>query len=249
MIPILMYHQIGEPNPKGTPYRGLTVHPSDFRRQMFWLRRLGYRGLSMHQLMPYVRGEKSGKVVGITFDDGYRNVLENAVPILEETGFSATNYFVVRQLGGGNVWDAPDGVPHSDLMTVAEMRAWVAAGHEAGSHTLNHPFLTKLSPELAANEIRDSKTELEQLLGLPVEAFCYPYGGESPAVRQIVREAGYDSATTTERGLVRPGEDPYGLPRIAIMRSANIFRFLQKCLTQLEDRRRSKADRARAGAD
>src|SRR5690606_13014307 len=100
MIPILTYHQIGEPNPGGTPYRGLTVHPRDLRRQMFWLRRLGYRGLSMHQLMPYVSGEKSGKVVGITFDDGYRNVLENALPILEETGFSATNYFVVRQFGG-----------------------------------------------------------------------------------------------------------------------------------------------------
>ena len=46
-IPILMYHQIGEPNPKGTPFRGLTVHPDDFARQMRWMRFLGYRGLSM----------------------------------------------------------------------------------------------------------------------------------------------------------------------------------------------------------
>ncbi len=52
MIPILMYHQIGEPGPRGTPYRGLTVHPRDFRRQMLWLRRLGYRGLSMARLGP-----------------------------------------------------------------------------------------------------------------------------------------------------------------------------------------------------
>lgn len=241
MIPILMYHQIGEPNPRGTPYRGLTVHPHDFRRQMLWLRRLGYRGLSMRQLMPYVLGEKSGKVVGITFDDGYRNVLHNALPVLEETGFSATNYFVVRQLGGANVWDAPEGVPHSALMTVDEMRAWVAAGHEAGSHTLNHPVLPRLSPQLAANEIRDSRAELQQLLDVPVEAFCYPYGAESPALREVVRNAGYRNATTTERGLVRPGEDVYGLPRIAVMRSTNIFRFLQKCMTRLEERRRGRA--------
>lgn len=246
MIPILMYHQIGEPNPKGTLYRGLTVHPRDFRRQMFWLRRFGYRGLSMRQLMPYVRGEKSGKVIGITFDDGYRNVLHNAVPVLEETGFSATNYFVVRQLGGGNVWDADEGVPHSDLMTVDEMRTWTAAGHEVGSHTLNHSFLSKLSPELAANEIRGSKTELERLLGSPVEAFCYPYGGESQALRRMVHEAGYSNATTTERGLVRSDEDVYGLPRIAVMRSTNIFRFLQKCMTPLEDRRRARDQRKRA---
>ena len=60
-IPILMYHQIGEPNPKGTPFRGLTVHPSDFTRQMRWMRRLGYRGLSMRDVMPYVRGERQGR--------------------------------------------------------------------------------------------------------------------------------------------------------------------------------------------
>ncbi len=50
-----MYHQIGEPNPKGTPFRGLTVHPDDFARQMRWMRFLGYRGLSMRDVMPYVR--------------------------------------------------------------------------------------------------------------------------------------------------------------------------------------------------
>src|SRR5690606_39848854 len=78
MIPILMYHQVGQPGSKGAPYRGLTVHPADFRRQMTWLRRLGYRGLSMRDLMPYLRGEQQGKVVGITFDDGYRNVARSA---------------------------------------------------------------------------------------------------------------------------------------------------------------------------
>jgi len=64
MIPILMYHQVGVPAPKGSPYRGLTVHPTDFRRQMTWLKRLGYRGLSMAQLMPYLRGEKAGQGCG-----------------------------------------------------------------------------------------------------------------------------------------------------------------------------------------
>ena len=98
MIPILMYHQIGVPAPKGSPYRGLTVHPTDFRRQMTWLKRLGYRGLSMAQLMPYLRGEKQGKVVGISFDDGYRNVFQNAMPVLDELGFTATNYIVARHL-------------------------------------------------------------------------------------------------------------------------------------------------------
>lgn len=238
MIPILMYHQIAQPSPRGTPYRGLTVDPAKFRRQMIWLRRLGYRGLAMRDLLPYVRGERQGRVFGITFDDGYRNVLENALPVLCDLGFTATNYIVAGQMGGGNVWDYDDGVPHADLMTGAEVRAWAASGQEVGSHTMNHPLLPQLQPERAAVEITQSREILEQLIGLPVMSFCYPYGGQTPALRQLVREAGYSNATTTERGLVRADDDLMGLPRIFVARSASLPRFLQKCLTGLEDRRR-----------
>lgn len=238
MIPILMYHQIGKPWPRGTPYRGLTVATSDFRRQMRWLRRLGYQGLSMAKLMPYLRGEKSGKVVGITFDDGYANVLENALPILAECGFSATNYFVVRQLGGSNVWDRDEGVPPAVLMAKSGLLQWAAAGHEVGSHTLNHPVLARLSPELAINEIRASRQELEQITGTAVTAFCYPFGKYIDETVNFVRAAGYTSATTTARGLVRPDDDLLVLPRVEVRRSTNIIRFLQKCLTNLEDKKR-----------
>lgn len=242
MIPILMYHQLGAPQPRGTPYRGLTVHPRDFQRQMVWLRRLGYRGLSMVQLLPYLAGEKHGKVFGITFDDGYQNVLDHAVPILEDCGFYATNYFVVRQLGGSNLWDRTEGVPAAALMDAAGLRAWADAGHEVGSHTLNHPVLPRLSPQLAINEIRDSRDALEQISGTPVTAFCYPYGKYTPALAKQVQAAGYLSATTTARGLARVPDDAYALPRVAVMRSTLFVRFLQKCLTQLEDRKRQAAE-------
>src|SRR3546814_1265250 len=159
MIPILMYQQIGQPAPKGAPYRGLTVHPADFRRQMIWLRRFGYRGLSMRELLPYVRGERQGKVVGITFDDGYRNVYQNALPVLNEQGFTATNYFVARQLDGGNVWDYEKGIPHSDLMSAQEMRAWAAAGMEVGSHTLDH-------------RSEEHTSELQSLMRISYAVFC-----------------------------------------------------------------------------
>ncbi len=238
MIPILMYHQVGQPAAKGSPYRGLTVHPADFKRQMAWMRRLGYRGLAMRDLAPYLKGERRGKVFGITFDDGYRNVYQNALPVLVEQGFTATNYFVARQLGGGNTWDYEKGVPHSDLMSLDEMRGWAAQGQEVGSHTLDHVHLTQISPEIAAYQIAQSRQELGQLLGAEVTAFCYPYGDESPRMRALVREAGYANATTTQGGLARPSDDIFGLPRVTVARSTNIFRFLQKCLTRLEDKRR-----------
>lgn len=234
-----MYHQIGEPAARGAPYRSLTVHPASFRRQMRWLRRLGYRGLSMRDILPYVRGEKQGKVVGITFDDGYRNVLRNALPVLRQNGFTATNYFVVEQLGGGNVWDYEKGIAHADLMTADEMREWAKQGMEVGSHTLSHPHLPDLSEEQAREEIAGSRQALETLVGEPVTAFCYPYGHETPALRRLVHEAGYSNATTTARGLARPDDDLLGLPRVIVARSTHLLRFLQKCMTQLEERRRS----------
>ncbi|WP_088158574.1 polysaccharide deacetylase family protein [Achromobacter xylosoxidans] len=237
-IPILMYHQIGEPNPKGTPFRGLTVHPDSFARQMRWMRRLGYRGLSMRDVMPYVRGERQGKVFGLTFDDGYRNVHHNAMPVLSELGFTATNYFVAHQFDGGNVWDLEKGIPFSALMTVNEMREWAQAGNEVGSHTLDHVHLPQMSPDEARRQIVQSKDELEQALGAPVTAFCYPYGDHGPEHRAMAREAGYDNATLTQRGLAAASDDPYGLPRVTVSRSTNIIRFLQKCLTRYEDSRR-----------
>ena len=119
---------------------GLTVHPSSFRRQMVWMNRLGYRGLGMSDLMPYLRGERLGKVFGITFDDGYRNVLSNALPVLTDLGFTSTNYFVANHFGEGNFWDVDKGIPHSALMTLDEARAWIAGGQEVGSHTRSMPM-------------------------------------------------------------------------------------------------------------
>ncbi|WP_397475687.1 polysaccharide deacetylase family protein [Pusillimonas sp.] len=238
MIPILMYHQVGRPAPRGTPYRGLTVHPASFRRQMTWMRRLGYTGLSMRDLLPYLQGHKQGKVFGITFDDGYVNVLENALPILRELGFTSTNYFVAERFGGSNEWDRENGVPPSALMSREQAAAWVAAGQEAGSHSLDHPNLPDLAQPEAFEQINRSRRVLEQALDVEVTSFCYPYGHETPDLRNMVRDAGYFSATTTSGGLAGPADDIFGLPRVTVARSTHIVRFLQKCLTQLEEKRR-----------
>src|SRR5690625_7329329 len=133
MIPILMYHQIDIPAATGTPFRSLTVHPKRFTSQMRWLKRLGYTGLSMRDLMPYVRGEKQGKVIGLTFDDGYHNGFQNALPVLNELGLTATKYIVSNHLGGTNLWDADNGVPSRTLRSADERTQWPEDGHETGS--------------------------------------------------------------------------------------------------------------------
>lgn len=237
-IPILMYHQVDVPAPRGTRFRSLTVHPDRFASQMRWMARLGYRGLSMRDMMPYLQGHQRGKVFGITFDDGFRNVYQYALPVLHELNFTATNYFLPHQLGTSNVWDANQGVPKADLMSVYEMRQWSAAGQEVGSHALEHVHLPQLSDQDAMRQIRDSRHALEDLLGQAVTAFCYPYGDHQPKHRLMAEECGYTSATTTVRGLARSDDDMFGLPRVGIWRSTHLLKFFQKVLTSYEQRRR-----------
>lgn len=230
-IPILMYHQIAEPAARGSPFRSLTVHPKDFRRQMQWLKRMGFNGLSMRNLKPYLCGEKSGKVVGITFDDGFRNVHANALPVLQDLDFTATNYFVSRQIGGFNEWDAAIGVPYSACMDKPQMLEWAALGHEVGAHTLDHVHLTAVPTAIAQQQITDVRQELEDILGNVVDAFCYPYGDVSGDVRNMVAEAGYSSATTTCRGRARPEDDILLLPRRIVRCTDSWPSVLYKCVS------------------
>ena len=135
---ILTYHQIEMAPPPPAAFRSLYVAPASFARQMRWLQNLGYRGLSMRDLLPYLRGEKVGKVLGLTFDDGYCNNLQYALPVLQECGFTATCYVMSQLLGKTNVWDLENGVVQADLMTAAQIRQWAKAGMEIGAHTQTH---------------------------------------------------------------------------------------------------------------
>lgn len=235
-IPILMYHQIDEPPPRGTRLRGLVVAPSSFAWQMRLLRLLGYRGLSMRALEPYLKGEKQGKVAGITFDDGYQNNVINALPVLKKNGFTATCYGVSSMIGGTNSWDRGL-VAEKPLMTREDWRAWRDAGMDIGSHTRTHAKLTELPPEQAREQITQSKRELEEAVGCEVRHFCYPYGWYAPEHEQMAREAGYASATTTRRGRVHAGDDPYTLRRIMVARATNPVQFFMKIATAYEDKR------------
>lgn len=235
-VPILMYHNIGTP-PDGARLRALYVRIGAFGRQMLMLKLLGYRGLSMSEAMPYIRGEKTGKVVAITFDDGYLDTLESALPILNTFGFSATCYVVSGRTGQYNDWDAAELNVQKALMTDEQVLAWQAAGMEVGAHSRTHPRLTKCTDEELQTELAGSKADLEALTGAPVTQFCYPYGDLDARVAIAARSAGYSAATTTQRGRACPGDDPMLLRRILVSGSSMLHLFLIKLLTKYEDKR------------
>ena len=239
-VPILTYHHTQEPPTKGTPMRSLWVSPADFASQMRWLHRLGFQGLDMTSLMPYVRGEKKGKVVGITFDDGYQSNFIHALPVLKKYGFSASCYVVSGLVGKFNQWDSSLGIPQAPLMTAQELQSWAMGGMEVGSHTCNHADLTQLTLKQVREDLLQSKRDLEYLLQKPVTQFCYPYGHFLPEHEDLVIESGYVAATTTHRGLANSSDRLTALPRVPVVRSTHTVQFLLKVLSGYEDSKRAK---------
>lgn len=238
-IPILVYHQISEAPPRGAPFRGLYVAPAAFARQMALLKLLGYRGLSMSGLLPYLRGERSGKVVGITFDDGYLNNLTQALPVLQRHRFSSTCYAVSNLLGRTNVWDAGIGIAQVPLMDAGQLRQWVAGGQEVGSHTQNHVRLLQSDAATALGEMTRDKAALEGILDTPVRHFCYPYGEYAPEHVAMARQAGFETVTTTQRGRSTVDGNLLELPRVPVVRSTSLPVFWLKIATAYEDRERA----------
>jgi peptidoglycan/xylan/chitin deacetylase (PgdA/CDA1 family) len=237
-IPILTYHQVETPPAPGMPYRSLVVAPATFARQMALLKALGYRGLSMSALEPYLRGQRRGRVVGITLDDGYVNNLEHALPVLQRHGFSATCYIVSGQMGGSNVWDREKGIAAKPMMDARQLKAWVAGGQEIGAHTRNHVDLRQAHDAGAFQEIAGCKRELEHRVETEVRHFCYPYGSHDPKHAAMARALGFATATTTERGRAGADDDLFELPRVPVLRTTSLPVLWLKIATGYEDRKR-----------
>lgn len=235
-IPILMYHSI-EKMPKSTVMQSLYVSPKLFDLHMSLLNMLGYKGLSLKELNPYLNGEKKGKVVGITFDDGYQNNLTNAAPILKKYDFSATCYLVSQRIGASNVWDLKKGITQLPLMTHSDIQKWLNLGLDIGAHTQTHPYLDELDKQQLTQEIFNCKSDLETMFKLSINDFCYPFGRFNESIVDILKQAGYTTATTMIRGRARPHLNKLTLPRVHVTNRTLMHLFLAKILTKYEDRR------------
>lgn len=231
-----MYHNIGRA-PAGTILRSLYVKPSSFARQMGMMKKLGYRGLNLSQAIPYLRGEKQGRVFVITFDDGYQDILDNALPVLRKNYFNATCYVVSNALGKYNDWDEDILKTRKPLMDENALRQWLSAGMEIGSHTCTHIRLTGCNSDDLLKEIMGSKDDLENRFGLQIDHFCYPYGAYSAKVIETVSTAGYVTATTTKRGRYSLGKELLELHRVLIGGHNWLPQILIKFFTNYEDRR------------
>jgi peptidoglycan/xylan/chitin deacetylase (PgdA/CDA1 family) len=224
-LPILCYHNVVEA-PAEAPFKLLYVSPEKFERQLWTLRRLGLRGVSMSEGIARLGNATSRGCVVLTFDDGYADTLTAAAPLLKQYGVRATCYVVSGALGTYNRWDADHLHERKPLMSREQLDQWLAAGMEVGSHSLSHPRLHELPQDVAQREIAESRAALHNLLGVPIEHFAYPFGAFNADTVAWVRRAGYSSAVTVLPRIAHTSDDPLRLPRILVNGEHGLWKFL-----------------------
>jgi peptidoglycan/xylan/chitin deacetylase (PgdA/CDA1 family) len=201
-VPVMTYHTISP-----SSFEPLNnVRPESFARQMAYLKRQGYKVLTLAQFVDdIIAGRRHDrKSVVITFDDGYQDNYTAAYPVLKKFGFPATVFVEVDHLG------------NPGRLTWAQALQMDAGGVRMESHVMTGAYLPSAPPEKLVYEVTESKRVLEMELGRPVHFLAYPIGGFSEDVKRIVREAGYKAAFTTNRGYDRAGKDLYEIKRIRI---------------------------------
>lgn len=194
MSAVLTYHAIGECD---DDRYGLFVSRAEFEAQLAFLERFA-RVVDLATLVSGRVPRGPRPVVAITFDDGYRSVLEHAAPLLARHRFPATMFVPTSFLGGRNEWDPPVRCP-LDVVTAVELLELERAGFRVESHGSGHGDLGAMSEDEVERDLRDSISALGEALGRRPSLVAYPYGRSSPAAERVAERLGFDAAFTVER--------------------------------------------------
>jgi len=209
-LPILTYHSLDS---SGSV---ISTAPSRFRKQMAWLHRKGFQTLSLAEAARMLRAGQPfrERTCVITFDDGYETVYQNAFPILQEFGFTATVFLITGYCGKRNSWPGHvSPVGEQSLLSWTHIEEMARHHIEFGSHTVTHPDLACVTHHEAEREMRESKVMIQERLGRDVEVFAYPYGKYARWTVDLVNEH-FTGACSTILGKVTSGADPALLPRV-----------------------------------
>jgi peptidoglycan/xylan/chitin deacetylase (PgdA/CDA1 family) len=212
-VPVLMFHKIGV-CPARANMPEFYISPAGLNHLVSTLKQDGFQSVSMEIAS---QGQSpSSRRFTISFDDGYEGALKDGAECIRRCGFTAIQFLVADRLGQMNEWDRGIDSAMERLMDETQVREWLSFGHQIGAHTLTHPRLATIPLDRAREEIIASKKKLEDLFGIPVRHFAYPYGEYSDDIVRLVQEAGFETACTTQSGCVQSGADPLRLNRLTV---------------------------------
>lgn len=213
----LCYHSIAPAGP-----RYLTISAELFERQLATLRRRAFRGGDLRALEELAAGRSSGPTAFLTFDDGFRDNFETALPLLREYGFPAFVFVLPPLLDAGGPLDWPemraDREHHAATMRSVDwptLEKMKDGGFEVGSHTLTHAHLPRLGGERLREELWQSRAAIRERLG-SCDTLAYPFGEWSPEVAAAAAECGYRFAFTLPTTSGQRGAAPLSIPRVNV---------------------------------
>ncbi len=206
--PILLYHHVGAPRAGR-----FSVTPAQFADQLKWLRDQGYRSVSVDDIAAALQGGPPlpPRPIAITFDDGWSDQFDIALPLLSEFGFKATFFVVSGWVGRG-----------SALMTWNEVRELRARGHWIGSHSVTHGAAAKQADSVLAYEVIQSRNAISRALGGPPTVFAFPLGSLDARAVALARAAGYVAAVDVQANPLQRVSLLYRLKRIEMRGSYSL---------------------------
>lgn len=224
-LPILMYHAFGGDD---EPASRFVLPRRKFARQMAWLKLAGYHVISLeayvtahqaHELPP-------ARAVVITIDDGFADVLTQAVPVLQRHDYPATVFIVSARVGDADQWDTGAALAGRPLLDWPDLTRWRDSRLTLGAHTRTHPQLSTLPAAAAQAEISGSRLDLETHLGEPCRLFAYPFGDYDEATLALVEQAGFAAACSVHRGLNSLTTPIFALRRQEVRGTDSLLRFI-----------------------
>ncbi|UCB53335.1 MAG: polysaccharide deacetylase family protein [Candidatus Zixiibacteriota bacterium] len=175
---------------------------------MRFLKDQGYRVVRLREAANSEEGSH-GRSIALTFDDACQGVYQTAFPMLQRFEFTACVFVVTGYVGKPTEWDYGWGKSKRRHLSWAQIREMADAGFEIGSHTVNHPDLTRIPRRFVEYELRVSKEMLEDKLGQQVDSLSYPFGRFNRYVEQEAERLGYRGAYALRSDGRRRGTNPF----------------------------------------
>ena len=214
-IPVLLYHSVNDH--AAAEDRPWTVSPAIFASHIDAVTASGRDAMTVSQIAEALRGERPlpARPVGITFDDGFSDNYD-ALFWLQTRGLVSTIYITTSEIGRRN---------RLSPQQVAGLAG--APSVEVGAHAVRHRRLDELDIGELITEVRDSKSELEELAQAGVGSFAYPHGAFDRRVRQAVMDAGYRSAAAVKNALSHERDDPFAIARWTVTAGTSAARIAE----------------------
>ncbi len=220
-----MYHSISNDN------SDLSISLVNFEKQIKFLKDLNFETIEFDD----INKAKRNSFI-LTFDDGYKDNLTNALPILKKYNYTATCFVVSDLIGKSNLWDKNyKNFKHKELLTIHDLVEWNKSGMKIGSHTKNHLNITKINEEDIDEEIQSSKKKIEDLIGTEINSFSYPYGKVNKVTAEKVRSIYKYAVTTVKSRFNSTKHNLNFIPRIHMSNNFSKLKIFIKMKTFYED--------------